>query len=307
MIRALVVLTLGVAMLRPLAAAEVDGDRLRAALARLGEAPVERPAAGVSLHLHRAAAPFADDAARRTAAFAASWSEAFGLAPVDLAGEHVVLLPPGDDGAAADPAIAALSPVGHTARGVAVLIFDPAAPEEGLGLLLHELAHLASQRTFAFPLAPWLEEGLAEALARSQTDPDGRSRIDRLRGGRQVEVVRSGVLTRWHGPLADQLGLAELDAAGRLPPLADWTALGWDELDAPERRALAYSLAGSFVRFLLLAEPDRAARFRRALARAAGDAEFDLDLALADELGEVGALDRAFRRWLAAEAARARD
>ncbi|MCM2270084.1 MAG: hypothetical protein NDJ75_08275, partial [Thermoanaerobaculia bacterium] len=195
---------------------------------------------------------------------------------------------------------ATLGARGQSAGGVAVLAVEgrPAADVEALAR--HELAHLLSESAFARELPIWLEEGLAELLARFD---DG---AERLRHGTLVRTLEpGGVRTQASGPLADLLALARDAERGALPALADWTSLSWREFVAAESRARHYALAGELAAFLLLGEDARARSLRDVLARAATDGELDLEGEVAAALGDARELDAAYRAWLAVERDRA--
>ena len=237
--------------------------------------------------------------------FATAWSEQLGLPLPRLDGTLVVVVPPDRAAAVFDPALEELSARGHAGGGVAVVVAS--SGEETEALLVHELAHLANERSFARPIPVWLEEGIAEWLAREKVDADGRPIARTLRGlAREATVGRDRFRHR-SGPIADLANLADAVDRRALPKLPEWTALGWQEFVAPAARAERYALAGSFVRFLFEADPRRALKVRSSLRSAIDQAELDLESVLAENLGDIGALERSFRLWLVADAARNSD
>ena len=124
-----------------------------------------------------------------------------------------------------------------------------------------------------------------------------------LRGDVTVERERGGRTVEFTGPLADLVRLAREAKQGSLPELDLWTAIPEATFSSPEDRGTNYALAGSFVRFLFEADPDRAAVVRETLAGAARG-EVDVTVELDRRLGDVGELDRAFRAWLIEESDR---
>jgi hypothetical protein len=283
------------------AIAAATGARRRAASRAVGTDARQADVAGLALRAEARVeidlAPFAKELRDAVA----SWSASTGLAPPDLGGAEVVIV----ERLADHPELTRAAPVagarGNAAFGVAVVERDGRPAEIVAALARHELAHLLAERAWPRPLPVWLEEGLAEQLARFDADPEARRR----RGVVERVVEAGGVRTRASGPLADLLTLARDAERGALPALAEWTALSWREFVAPERRARHYALAGELAEFLLFAEPSRAARLRAALGRAARDPTLDLDVEIAAALGDAAALDAAFRAWLVAERGRA--
>jgi len=249
-------------------------------------------AAGVAIPLARVAEALADGTRR--------WEAAVGLQPPPLEGGRLGIVARLAEHAELGRRAVAIGARGQTAGGVAVLEADGRPPDEVEALALHELAHLLAERAFVRPLPVWLEEGIAELLARFSGTGPGRRRgtIERIAGA-------GGLHTHASGPLADLLTLAADAERGALPPLGEWTALTWREFVAPERRARLYALAGELAAFLLRSDADRAAPLRAVLARAAGDGEIDVDGEIAAALGDAATLDAAFRAWLVAERDRA--
>jgi len=234
--------------------------------------------------------------------FATAWGEQLGLPLPQLDGTLVIVVPPDRAAAAFDPSFEELSAGGHAGGGVAVVVAS--SGDETEALLVHELAHLANERSFARPIPVWLEEGIAEWLAREKVDADGRLIARTLRGSAREATVGRGRFTQRSGPIADLANLADAVDRRALPKLPEWTALGWQEFVAPTGRAERYALAGSFVRFLLEADPRRSLKVRGSLRSAIDQAELDLESALAEQLGDVDTLERSFRLWLVTDAAR---
>jgi hypothetical protein len=298
----------------PLAArarASADPERRRRASAPLGTHAASALAAGVEILVHTNEAQRLPRFAAIVERFPGVWSARLGVPAPDLGGATVVFLP-SDLAASVDGRTEALGARGHAGGGVAVVALDD-DPDAVAALLVHELAHLASERTFLRPLPVWLEEGIAEWLARERLDDAGAPVAEALRGELRVEpdpVARTrrerrgrkpgGRTLELGGPLADVVRLADLAERRELPALAGWTALSWRELVAPHDRALHYALAESLVRFLLEPASPRAATVRALLTRAAGSGDLDLERELGEHLGDAGALDQELRRWMVA-------
>jgi len=195
--------------------------------------------------------------------------------------------------------VSGLDARGHAGFGVAVLEARESAAADVEALAMHELSHLLAERVFPRPLPIWLEEGLAEHVARHRLAPTAAQA--KRRGEIEIERSERGIATHANGPLADLLTLARASERDELAPLATWTGLSWREFVEPESRALHYALAGELVGFLLDAPSGRSASFRSVLARAAAEPDFDLAAEMAAALGDAAVLDGAFRAWLRAE------
>lgn len=74
---------------------------------------------------------------------------------------------------AGEPQIAGLDARGHAGHGLAVLYRGDRSPAEIEATLVHELTHLLNRRGIGPALPPWLDEGLAEDMARSEPLPAG--------------------------------------------------------------------------------------------------------------------------------------
>jgi hypothetical protein len=177
---------------------------------------------------------------------------------------------------------------GYAASGTAALHADGRSANEVAALLVHELSHLLTETAVARSLPPWLGEGLSEELAMSRLDSRGRVVAGSLRTERTVRAGadpsrrRTLVERTVSGPGA---ALARLvGTPGARVPLAELLAFDGAAFVHPAGRRERYATAGFFVRFLL-AEPDRAARFRAFLAAVAGGAPADAP-ALTAALGE---------------------
>ncbi|MEM9293829.1 MAG: hypothetical protein AAGD01_19280 [Acidobacteriota bacterium] len=168
-------------------------------------------------------------------------------------------------------------------RGFVVMIVDERRQAEGLRTLAHEMTHLAHRRGLASALAPWLSEGLADAVGDTAT-ADGLMPLKGLDGvepqaARLLAHLRSGGI----------LDLERLVSASRA---------GFDA----SVRSVDYEASALLVRYLLL-EESLNPRFRAYLqdvaaakeppAPATGDA-----LIRALELPSWRELERRFEGWL---------
>ncbi len=275
---------------------EIDRERLASALALLPPGSRQSATLGVALHAPNDATQELERWVTVAHQTLGAWPGRLGVDAVALDGASVVFAPGAEEAGDVDQA------PGSAGGGVALLRLGERTDEAIEALLVHELSHLASERTFSRPLPIWLEEGIAEWLAREVLASDGNTLPGTLRG--DVTVEREGGRRRvdLSGPLADLARLAREAEAGTLPALDLWTAIPEAEFSAPAARSANYALAGSFVRFLFEADEERAGVLRELLASAAGSTEpFDVDTELDRRLGDTGELDRAFRAWLVEE------
>ena len=205
---------------------------------------------------------------------------------------------------------------GAAGFGMAVLHKGQRSADELRALLVHELVHLLSRRALGARTPPWLEEGLADALAFSRITPAGRLHAEDLGGktetwqtnlhGLRSQPERTVLST---GPLAaiDRL-VSALDRRA-LPPLESLTTMSWDTLVDPRWRQLRYAQSAMFVRFLLDAEEGRYRRgFQSYLQEIAGggDAAAGSNALLAALGTDWETLERSFGRWVRSEQIAAR-
>jgi hypothetical protein len=276
------------------AAPEVDRARLSAALALVPAPRIETTVLGVTLYATGDEEARLERWAKVAGQTLASWPGRLGVAAAALDGAAVAFAP------GEEPADAATGAPASSGGGVVLVRTGARSDDELEALLVHELSHLASERAFPRPLPIWLEEGIAEWLAREPLGSDGNSIQGTLRGDVEVAAEGRGRRVDFTGPLADLARLARAAKAGTLPALDAWTALPAAAFSAAGAREENYALAGSFVRFLFEADEARAALVRAALA-AAAEAGADLDAELASGLGDLAELERDFRDWLVAE------
>jgi hypothetical protein len=133
-------------------------------------------------------------------------------------------------------------------------------PEEVASTLVHEICHRIHRRALGPALPPWLEEGMADDLARSglvdgRLDPAGYS------GRRTTTPGAHGVEIQFDQGLAGLWNLREEILRGHLPLLTELANLDHDEFLAPkpsgEARRLRYDAMALWVRFLATGEEGR--------------------------------------------------
>jgi len=197
---------------------------------------------------------------------------------------------------------------GSAGSGLAVLQRGERSAKELRVLLVHELVHLLSRRALGTRAPPWLEEGLADALAFSRITPTGRLHADDLGGETVIRVGRLyGLRSQLETTVAStgpRAAIERLVAAldrNRLPPLESLTARSWNALVNPRWRQLGYAQSAMFVRFLLDGEDGRWLEGFRAYLRgiAAGEASAGAPDALLAALGtDWQTLDSSFGHWV---------
>ncbi|MEM6457386.1 MAG: hypothetical protein AAF772_20025, partial [Acidobacteriota bacterium] len=219
-----------------------------------------------------------------------------------------------------DPALVALADAGaeiggHAGGGVAAVWRGGRADDVVASTLIHELVHTLNRRALGPALPPWLEEGLAEELALSAVDRDGRIDPARLSGTTQRtalgtrETIRDGLAMRTTDVRIDHTGglavvttLRTAQQRGRLVSLGALVQLDQQAFVGDAQRRLHYGQAGLWLR-ALLSEPATEATLRAYLAGVADGAPATGE-ALRMRLDRPWtALDAAFHAWLDARAA----
>lgn len=225
-----------------------------------------------------------------------AYRQRFGLGPRTDPAESVVFF--AGRGAyrqmvAAEERLSGRSARGHAGHGLAVL-YDGGRPRAEIAeTLAHELVHLVNRRAVGPALPPWLDEGLAEELAQSATDPSGRLRPGVLGGSAVVgrdQVRLSG------GRAAAPFLAAQLP---RAPSLPDLLALDWDAFTSPGTSQVHYAQSALFVRFLLDGDGGRHAGAFRQFLEATAEGEQPTAEALRQRLGvDWGTLEKRFELWV---------
>ena len=206
---------------------------------------------------------------------------------------------------------------GSAGAGMAVLHREEREAEEVRVLLIHELVHLLSRRALGDRPPPWLEEGLADALAFSRITPAGHLHADDLGGKTEVspsvsyQGTRRKIETtvRTTGPRAAINRLVAALDRGALPPLESLTTMSWKTLVDPRWRQVGYAESAMFVRFLLDGENGRFRQGFRSYLQgiAAADDAAGSSAALLAALGtDWATLQPAFSRWVRSQQIAAR-
>lgn len=254
------------------------------------------------------------------------WRQRTGLgAPTDGDGGAVLLFAREEDYQAfargEDPTVVELELAGHAGGGLAALAVEREQQREWrdvAALLVHELVHLLSDRAFPDGLPPWLQEGLADELAYSRIDNDGRL-VPGTLGGESAVQVESSRLTPGQvrverreeisGARASLARLHQAMVAGTGPGLQELLDASWEDFVATEGLGLRYVASAFLVRFL---QEEHGAAFRGFLQAVAAGGPADrarlgqyLAASGAVKQSTVSGLQRAFQAWLRAEAARA--
>ncbi len=199
------------------------------------------------------------------------------------------------------PRIAGLHSTGHSALGVAAFYVGENRRAEVGATLVHELVHLLNRRALGPALPPWLDEGLADDLASARVDADGTIRPHLIGGERR----REGNKVRLNGGVAALLQLSRSMTEAGPTLLPDLLAIDWESFVKSDRSRLHYGASAFWVRYLLQGEGGRHRdAFRRFLA-AVSEGRPATAAALGESLGQDwDALERSFRAWVLAEAAR---
>jgi Bacterial SH3 domain len=303
----------GIAGLLPPAARPADPGRLARALAVLGSDAREVAFGPYRLHTDLADPALLARLLPLGATIEAAYRQRFGVEPGPAAGEEVVLFARADEYeafSADEGRLAGLDSHGHAGGGLAVLAAGHGGAGEVAELLVHEMVHLLNRRALGWELPPWLEEGLAEDLAYSRIDAEGRLIAGTL-GGREVPRQELGWLSPGRAGNRQRIDLTGARASllnllthwddERRLPLGVLVDVPWREFVEPANRALLYPESAFFIRFLLDGpEPALAAGFRGYLAAIAGGGSW-APAALARALGrELPALEKPYHDWLVA-------
>ncbi len=224
------------------------------------------------------------------------YAERYGVAPIGAARGAIILFARHDDFAAyqeREISLGGLNVSGVTGAGIVAVDLEGRERLEVAATVVHEITHLLNRRALGPALPAWLEEGLADDLAHSEVDPEGK-----------LETARLGGVSRerwdgweWRGALASAITLRRAVDQGQLQPLAELLALDWREFVATDDDQLNYAQASFWIRHLL-ADPELASRFRDFLASVAAGGSVEPD-ELGRQLGrEWRTLDDDYARWI---------
>lgn len=198
--------------------------------------------------------------------------------------------------------LSALALHGHAGDTIAVLYVGRRRPAEFAPLLVHEVTHLLNRSALGSDVPAWLEEGMANDLAYSRIDADGRLLLGTLGGNRvatSAGVRREARLLHYSGPIASYRMLMGRLAKRALVPLTTLIDLSWSEFVHPRERALRYTQSAFLVRFLIETETAAGGTgFDDLLAAAARTEALD-PARVAELLGTpIEELDQRFQQWL---------
>lgn len=243
----------------------------------------------------------------------ATYRERFGLDPGPPGEETIFIFAREEDYRAyerEEPAAARLGAPGHASHGLCVTFVGDQTADQMRHVLIHELTHLLNRRALGSEVAPWLEEGLAEALASSRVDRSGRilpealggtTKVQGLSGGRRLSNLQLVTVT---GSRAALRTLLEAWHEATRPSLSQLLSLGWDEFVDPRGREIHYAQSGLLVRYLLDGRGGEAAECFRGFLRAVASGKLAFGDALPEALGlEPEVVEQGFYLWLRRKAA----
>ncbi len=196
-----------------------------------------------------------------------------------------------------------LNSAGHNSEGIAVLYSGSRSRSDIASTVTHELTHFLNRRAIGPQLPPWLDEGIADDLALSRIDQEGRIQPSELGGGGHRHdrglTVKGGLASLWL--------LRDAARAGKLPPVLELVSADWDRFVHTPKIQLHYATAAMLIRYLIDGDDSRyAAGFRAFLNAIASGEPPSADL-LQAKLGEPWEeLDAGFRAWIEERAASAR-
>ncbi len=191
--------------------------------------------------------------------------------------------------------IAGLAAAGHSTKGVAALYIGSRSRSEVASTVVHELVHFINRRAVGPQLPPWLDEGLADALAQGRIDDTGALFPQDL-GGRRL--VRRNEY-RFEGGFANLWRLRESLQTGELPAVPALMSTDWQDFVRTPKVKIHYAAASFWIRYLMGGENGRyAAAFRSFLDEVAGGAP-PTTTTLRTQLGEDWSVINArFRAWI---------
>ena len=179
---------------------------------------------------------------------------------------------------------------GHSNQGLPVFYVEGHPRTVLAKTLVHNIAHLLNDRSFARSLPVWLEEGIAGDLGSVWVENTPYVKGD-------PRVGPTGATTR--GYESGILVLNNLLGAGQLPPLRHLMGLDRETVSGQDVKEHYYSQSAAVVRYLLNGEQGKLAdEFRAFLGQIAWGREADLLGLLGKDMEE---LDRGFRHWLLEE------
>ncbi len=223
----------------------------------------------------------------------------YGLSPVSPPAETILLFATSEDylDFRDEEEISFEAHIAHTfpSRGYVALYEADRSALELISSLVHELTHLLNHRSVGPALPAWLAEGLADDLAESSIDSEGKLSPGLLGG----ESRQLGDLTLNSGGTGSLLRLQTLDQLGKLPGLQELIQLESKEFYQPERAQLHYALSSFWIRYLLRDPEDELAKGFRSYLDDISKGTQITEALLAEHLGDdLENLEAGFRQWL---------
>jgi hypothetical protein len=155
-----------------------------------------------------------------------------------------------------EPEIAGSHTTGYTTMGLCILYAGERSVDDLTQTLIHELTHLFNRRAMGVDIPIWLEEGMAQDMAFSKWDKNGRIAPGSLGGSVRREVTDLGprgkkTTIEISGPLAslNRLLLAWSDAVR--PTLEVLVEMPKRDFIRSENRSLLYAESAFLIRYLL--------------------------------------------------------
>lgn len=191
--------------------------------------------------------------------------------------------------------LAGLPAAGHHAQGLIAFYVGRRSASEVAATLVHELVHTLNRRALGPALPPWLDEGLADDLAASWIDAEGRLHPSRLHG----DVQRHAGRITLYGAYASLSDLERARRVGRLPSVTHLMAMDWTAFVRSSDIGLHYDLSAFWVRYLLEGQGGRhRVGFQAFLDHIADGGEVGSEALSAHLQADLSWLEAAFGGWL---------
>jgi hypothetical protein len=180
---------------------------------------------------------------------------------------------------------------GHAGSGVLAFYAEGRSRVSLACTLVHEIAHLLNERSIAWSLPTWLEEGIASDLGSLWVESSVSVGSAPRLGRRQALEIQ--------GFEARLLYLGKALDSGQLPPLRFMFSLDRETFYRPDIEEYSYAQSAAFIRYLLDGEEGRLADgFRSFLKRVSSGRSANLLKSLETDIRE---LDDGYRIWLRQE------
>lgn len=236
-----------------------DEARLLRARDLLGTPPEPSALAEFTLYTDVADEALLRRLGRVAAELPTTYRERYGLEPGPQTGATVVLFASEASYRRfeeADPQLSTSETGGYTSNGLSILFVGERSPEETVQILVHELTHLLNRGALGSATPTWLEEGMAEDLAFSRVEADGKIQVGSLGGFSTAglkDLGPAGVLHRSESGGARRALVALLAAWNEpvRPSLAALPTLPRQRFMDASARALHYAQSAFLIRYLL--------------------------------------------------------